>query len=64
MKIKPKMEDFLITKDCSSCHEFMPSQKSRTALMGPSEFQHPVDIGGMEKEGTCASCHQGGAELY
>jgi nitrate/TMAO reductase-like tetraheme cytochrome c subunit len=56
-----------ITKDCSSCHMIMAQgdePKSGMVSVKGLTFRHPVDIGGMEADGNCAACHQGGAELY
>jgi hypothetical protein len=56
-----------ITRACSACHQILaqggepgPGMVSTQGL----RFKHPVDIGGIETEGNCTACHQGGAELY
>lgn len=56
-----------ITRDCTACHQIMaqgnepgPGMISTQGL----KYKHPVDIGGIEADGNCAACHQGGAELY
>lgn len=51
-----------IPKGCTLCHEFPSMGITRPTSDGI--FRHPVDIGGVEQEGGCVSCHQGGAELY
>ena len=56
-----------ITRDCNSCHQIMSQgdqPRSGTVSIQGLKFQHPVEIGGLETEGNCAACHQGGAELY
>lgn len=56
-----------ISRDCNSCHQIMAQgNEPRSGMVSTHglKFTHPVDIGGMETEGNCSACHQGGAELY
>lgn len=56
-----------ITKNCSTCHTIMAQGTgpgADTVALKGLPFRHPQDIGGMEQEGQCSACHQGGAELY
>ena len=56
-----------ITRECATCHQIMAQgdepQSGMVSTQG-LKFKHPVDIGGVEADGNCAACHQGGAELY
>lgn len=56
-----------IGRDCSSCHRIMAQgQEPRSGMVSVKglPFKHPVDIGGVEADGNCSVCHQGGAEVY
>lgn len=48
-----------ITNECSTCHKFVSQGKpgqQKTNFDG-MEFEHPVDIGGAEKDTPCKDCH-------
>lgn len=51
----------IIKKECNICHLFLSEKLSgvmtaETALGKP--FEHPVNVGGQEREMPCTSCHQ------
>jgi hypothetical protein len=58
-----------IRKDCNLCHEIAaqgpPAQVGNLLAAATGlEFQHPVDVGGAEREMSCSECHKGDAGLF
>ena len=57
-----------IRRDCKMCHEIAaqgPIAQLGTTLSAEGlEFQHPVDVGGAEREMSCSECHKGDAGLF
>jgi nitrate/TMAO reductase-like tetraheme cytochrome c subunit len=51
----------VISRDCTSCHELLRMETAGAAPppLAPSEFHHPVDIGGAWREMSCSDCHGG-----
>lgn len=51
-----------ITRDCTVCHAILSQGSSpKPVVYSPKgiPFEHPVDIGGMEREMNCSDCHDG-----
>lgn len=57
-----------ISKDCDLCHTIVSqgfvAGVPDSVVHKRLEFQHPMDIGGAERETPCFECHQGDDSLY